>query len=71
MSSYTITGQKTAMTVGELLKILKGLDPDLPLDCEMEEGVKVEFLSHYEKGCDDNEIAIVSLSGFDSAEVDD
>ncbi|EPB6723284.1 hypothetical protein ACRRHK_004401 [Vibrio fluvialis] len=46
-------------TVGELIEVLSGFNPDLPLSCEFESSISVSLMADYET----REVEYVEISG--------
>ncbi len=46
-------------TVGDLIEVLSGFNPDLPLECELESSVSVSLMADY----DTREVEYVEISG--------
>ncbi|EOX4466532.1 hypothetical protein ACJ5NB_001246 [Vibrio alginolyticus] len=46
-------------TVGELIEVLSGFNPELPLSCELESSVSVSLMADYET----KEVEHVEISG--------
>ncbi|MCE7638365.1 hypothetical protein LZT07_13655 [Vibrio fluvialis] len=46
-------------TVGELIEVLSGFNPDLPLSCELESSISVSLMADY----DTREAEHVDISG--------
>ena len=46
-------------TVGELIEVLSGFNPDLPLSCELESSISVSLMADYET----RDVEHVDISG--------